>query len=177
MLSNSRSIAIFRHINRRIHRLGRVPRHCHSTISFFDFFLMRRRAKNQLVMETMAMDEVSSPSRIEGGSGETRACTRAALSARRAPTAADEARHPRYDTNDDPWTNDVSSADKDDATGPPPPPMGTSTTEKGRGRRERVAVDVGSPSASRRCRTADERDTSAFSPANDLPAHNDEDGR
>ena len=42
-------------------------------------------------------------------------------------------------------TNDVSSADKDDATGPPPPPMGTSTTEEGRGRPERVAVDVGKP--------------------------------
>ena len=49
----------------------------------------------------MAMDEVSSPSRIEGGSGEAQACTRAASGARRAPTAADEARHQSYDTNDD----------------------------------------------------------------------------
>jgi hypothetical protein len=33
--------------------------------------------------------------------------------------------------------------------------------EEGQGRRERVAVDVGKPIALRRCRTADERDTSA----------------
>ena len=104
----------------------------------------------------MAMDEVSSPSRIEGGSGEAQACTRAASGARRAPTAADEARHQSYDTNDDHttttarwttarWTIDVTSADTDDATGPPAMPMGTSTTEEGQGRRERVAVDVGKP--------------------------------
>ena len=80
---------------------------------------------------------------------------------RRAPTAADEARHQSYDTNDDHttttarwttarwttarWTIDVTSADTDDATGPPAMPMGTSTTEEGQGRRERVAVDVGKP--------------------------------
>ena len=84
---------------------------------------------------------------------------------RRAPTAADEARHQSYDTNDDHttttarwttarWTIDVTSADTDDATGPP-------AMEEGQGRRERVAVDVGKPIALRRCRTADERDTSA----------------
>jgi len=43
----------------------------------------------------------------------------------------------------------------------------------GRGSRSKL----GSLSALRRCRTADERDTSAFLPANDLPAHNDEDGQ
>ena len=99
----------------------------------------------------MVMDEVSLLSRIEGESGEARACTRAASGAWRAPTAVDEARHPSYDTNDDPtttairWTNDVSSADKDDGTGPPALPTDTSTAEEGRGRRERVAVDVGKP--------------------------------
>ena len=79
---------------------------------------------------------------------------------RRAPTAADEARHQSYDTNADEArhqsydTNDVTSATgryrrRDGAM------------EEGQGRRERVAVDVGKPIALRRCRTADERDTSA----------------
>ncbi|EJK73441.1 hypothetical protein THAOC_04930, partial [Thalassiosira oceanica] len=82
--------------------------------------------------------------------------------ARRAPTAADEAPDPIYGANDDPtmtavrWTNDVSSDDTDGATGPPTPPMGTSTMAEVRGRRSRLAVDVGSISASRRRREADE---------------------
>ena len=92
-------------------------------------------------METKAKDEASSPSPIEGGPGEERASTRATSGSRRAPKAVDEARHPSYDTNDDPvrWTNgtnDVSSAVTDDATGPPTLPMGTSTTEEDRGRWE-----------------------------------------
>ena len=63
----------------------------------------------------------SSPPRIEGGPGEGRASTRAASGARRAPAAVIEARDPSYNPNDDPmmtavrWTNDVSSADTDDA--------------------------------------------------------------
>ena len=89
------------------------------------------------------------PPRIEGGPGAGRASIRAASGARRAPTAVEEARHPSYDTNDDPvrWTNGtnaVSLADTDGATSPPALPMRTSTTEEGRGRRERVVVDVGS---------------------------------
>ena len=80
----------------------------------------------------------------------------------------------------------MSLADKDDALGPPALPMGTLTVEEGRGLWERVLVDLEGAigyrlSASRRCRIANEssieRDTSVFSPANDLPAHNDEDGR
>ncbi|EJK55062.1 hypothetical protein THAOC_25245 [Thalassiosira oceanica] len=96
------------------------------------------------------------------GRGRVGASTRAASGARRAPTAADEAPDPIYDANDDPtmtavrWTNDVPSDDTDDATGPPALPMGTSTMAKGRGRRSRVVVDVGSISASRRRREADE---------------------
>ena len=56
---------------------------------------------NPIFMETKAKDEASSPFRIEGGTGEGRASTRAVPGARRAPAAVDEARHPRYDTNDD----------------------------------------------------------------------------
>ena len=49
-----------------------------------------------------------------------------------------------FDPNDDPmmtmtavrWTNDVSSAETDGATGPPALPMGTSTVEEGRYRLE-----------------------------------------
>ena len=112
-------------------------------------------------MGTRAIEEESSPPRIEGGPGEGGASTRAASGARRAPTAADEAPDPIYDANDDPmtavrWTNDVSSDDTDDATGPPALPMGTSTMAEGRGRRSRLVVDVGSISASRRRRVADE---------------------
>ncbi|EJK66559.1 hypothetical protein THAOC_12518 [Thalassiosira oceanica] len=109
-----------------------------------------------------AREEGTSPPRIEGGPGEDGAFTRAASGARRAPTAADEAPYPSYDANDDPtmtavrWTNDVSSDDTDGATGPPALPMGTSTMEEGRGRRSRLVVDVGSISASRRRRVADE---------------------
>ena len=135
-------------------------------------------------MGMTAIEEESSPPRIEGGPGEGGAFTRAASGARRAPTAADEAPDPSYDANDDPtmtavrWTNDVSSDDTDGATGPPALPMGTSTMEEGRGRRSRLAVDVGSISALRRRRVADESsNTSVFLPTNDLPAHNDEDGR
>ena len=79
----------------------------HSTISFRLFELSDfsscplTNLACQETMMRMAMDEVSSPSRIEGGSGEAQACTRAASGARRAPTAADEARHQSYDTNDD----------------------------------------------------------------------------
>ena len=43
-------------------------------------------------MEMRAIEEASSPSRIEGGPGEARASTRAASGARRAPAAVDEAR-------------------------------------------------------------------------------------
>ena len=106
-------------------------------------------------MEMRAIDEASSPSRREGGSGEGRASTRAASGARRALAVVDEARNPSFDPNDDPmmtavrWTNDVSSADTDDATGPPALPIGTSTVEEGRYCRERVVVDVGTISASR----------------------------
>ncbi|EJK71407.1 hypothetical protein THAOC_07159 [Thalassiosira oceanica] len=76
-------------------------------------------------MGMTAIEEESSPPRIEGGPGEGGASTRAASGARRAPTAADEAPDPSYDANDDPtmtavrWTNDVSSDDTDAATGPP----------------------------------------------------------
>ena len=135
-------------------------------------------------MGMTAIEEESSPPRIEGGPGEGGAFTRAASGARRAPTAADEAPDPSYDANDGPtmtavrWTNDVSSDDTDGTTGPPALPMGTSTMEEGRGRRSRLAVDVGSISALRRRRVADESsNTSVFLPTNDLPAHNDEDGR
>jgi len=113
-------------------------------------------------MGMTAIEEESSPPRIEGGPGEGGASTRAPSGARRAPTAADEAPYPSYDANDDPtmtavrWTNDVDVADKDDATGPPALPMGTSTMVEGRGRRSRLVVDVGSISASRRRRVADE---------------------
>ncbi|EJK68368.1 hypothetical protein THAOC_10455 [Thalassiosira oceanica] len=53
-------------------------------------------------MGTTAIEEESSPPRIEGGPGEGGASTRAASGARRAPTAADEAPDPSYDANDDP---------------------------------------------------------------------------
>ena len=87
-------------------------------------------------MEMRAIDEASSPSRIEGGPGEGRASTRAVPGARRAPAAIDETRHPSFDTNDDAtmravrWTNDVSSADTDDATSLPATPVGTSMAEE-----------------------------------------------
>ena len=110
-----------------------------------------------------AIDEASSPSRREGGPGEGRASTRAASGARRAPAVVNEARNPSFDPNDDPmmtavrWTNDVSSADTDDATGPPALPIGTSTVEEGQDdRRERVVVDVGNISASRSRQIGDE---------------------
>ncbi|EJK51150.1 hypothetical protein THAOC_29705 [Thalassiosira oceanica] len=76
-------------------------------------------------MGMTAIEEESSPPRIEGGPGEGGASTRAPSGARRAPTAADEAPYPSYDANDDPtmtavrWTNDVSSDDTDGTTGPP----------------------------------------------------------
>ncbi|EJK51190.1 hypothetical protein THAOC_29661 [Thalassiosira oceanica] len=113
-------------------------------------------------MGMTAIEEESSPPRIEGGPGEGGASTRAASGARRAPTAADEAPDPSYDANDDPtmtavrWTNGVFSGDTDGATGPPALPMGTSTMAEGRGRLSRLAVDVGSISASRKRRVADE---------------------
>ena len=48
------------------------------------------------------------------------------------------------------WTDDVSSADTDKATGPPSLPIGASSAvEEGRDRRERVVADVGTISASR----------------------------
>ena len=77
---------------------------------------------------------------------------------RRAPTAADEARHQSYDTNDD-HTTTTARWTVTSATGRYRRRDGA--MEEGQGRRERVAVDVGKPIALRRCRTADERDTSA----------------
>ncbi|EJK71239.1 hypothetical protein THAOC_07344 [Thalassiosira oceanica] len=110
-------------------------------------------------MEMWAIEEESSPPRIEGGPGGG-ASTRAASGARRASTAADEAPDPCYDDNDDPmmtavqWTNDLSLDDTDDAAGPPALPM--STMVGSQGRRSRLAVDVGNISALSRCRVADE---------------------
>ena len=54
------------------------------------------------------------------------------------------------------WTNDVSSADTYDATGPPALPVGTSTAKEGLDRRERVVVVVGSITASISRRKSDE---------------------
>ena len=48
----------------------------------------------------------------------------------------------------------MSSADTDNATGPPALPVVTSTMTEGRGRLEGFAVDVGGTSASRRHRIA-----------------------
>ncbi|EJK57306.1 hypothetical protein THAOC_22666, partial [Thalassiosira oceanica] len=130
-------------------------------------------------MGMTAIEEESSLPRIEGGRGGG-ASTRAASGARRAPTAADEAPDPSYDANDDPtmtavrWTNDVSSDDTDGATGPPALPMGTSTMAEGRGRLSRLAVDVGSISASRKRRVADESSNTTRAR---LFRPNDEDGR
>ena len=62
----------------------------------------------------------------------------AAAGARRALAAVDKARHLRYNTNHNPmmtvvgWTNNVSSADTDNTTGPLAMYMGTSKVEEGR---------------------------------------------
>ena len=62
---------------------------------------------------------------------------------RRAPTAADEARHQSYDTNDDHTTTARRRLDVTSATGRYRRRDGA--MEEGQGRRERVAVDVGKP--------------------------------
>ena len=99
--------------------------------------------------------------RVRGGSGMYR----------RAPTAADEARHQSYDTNDDHTTTTArwTQADTDDARGDgggPGPPG------EGRGRRgEADRLEKVS-----NCRRA--RHQREFSPANDLPQRlGDREGR
>ncbi|EJK52128.1 hypothetical protein THAOC_28636 [Thalassiosira oceanica] len=76
-------------------------------------------------MGMTAIEEESSPPRIEGGPrGRVGHLPVQPSGARRAPTAADEAPDPSYDANDDPTmtavrrTNDVSSDDTDGADGP-----------------------------------------------------------
>ena len=103
---------------------------------------------NPIFMETKAKDEASSPSRIEGGPGVGRASTRAVpgLGELRRPLTRLDIRDTTPMTMMTPvrWTNDVSSIDKDDATGPPALPVGTSTVGgppgEGRGRRGKQRV-------------------------------------
>ncbi|EJK49937.1 hypothetical protein THAOC_31141 [Thalassiosira oceanica] len=106
-----------------LHNAGPSAGSRHQTTKIF------RGTNKPPTMGTRAIEEGSPPPRMEGGPGKGGASTHpCSLGCLASPDRCREAPGSGYNANDDPmaavrWTNDVSSDDTDDESGPPALPM------------------------------------------------------